>query len=41
MGHSTAEDIQEVLLRALEPLPLGKVQEYASALAGKQSGPMC
>lgn len=25
MGHSTAEDIQEVLLRALEPLPLGKI----------------
>ncbi|KAM7298551.1 uncharacterized protein ISCGN_019145 [Ixodes scapularis] len=25
MGHSTAEDIQEVLLRALDPLPLGKI----------------
>ncbi|KAH7978848.1 hypothetical protein HPB49_006976 [Dermacentor silvarum] len=29
MGHSTAEDIQEILLRALEPLPLGKVLQIS------------
>lgn len=29
MGHATAEDIQEKLLKALEPLPLGKIAQIS------------